>query len=138
MSTIIVITKMVLLHKTKCDNCRILNYDKARVDSLQNLLLDEDHGFAFTLLDALLFQFFASVHFAGGSNLTGTNFAESALAQHSVHPKCLVSYWLTGNRRIAIISYQHKWKRIIDGRNSTSPAISTEDIDGRTWNFGIH
>lgn len=68
--------------------------DELGIDLLQDVLLDQHHRFAFPLLDTLLLQFLARVHFTGGTDLASADLAEAALAQHPIHPESLVRHRL--------------------------------------------
>ncbi len=70
-------------------------HDKARVDPLQDLFLNENHGLSFALLYPLLLQLLAGVHLAGGPHLTGAHLTESSFAQDTIHSERLIRHRLT-------------------------------------------
>lgn len=67
------------------------SYHKSAVDLLQDLLLVQRHRLSFPLLDPLLLQLLAGVHFAGGSYLTGAHLKrarkETQLQRHTLSPE---------------------------------------------------
>lgn len=74
-------------------------YDKTGIDSLQDLFLDENHGFAFTFLYPFLFQLLTGVHLASGPDLARTNFAKASFTQNSIHSEGFVRHRLTRKQR---------------------------------------
>lgn len=68
--------------------------DELGVDFLQNVLLDQHHRLALSLLYSLLLQLLARVHLTGGAHLARADLAEAAFAQYPVHPEGLVCHRL--------------------------------------------
>ena len=84
-------------------------HDKARIDPLQDLFLNEDHGLSFPLFYPLLLQFLAGVHFTRGPHLAGAHLAKASFTQNAIHSESFIRHRLAVEREEIVYRDRENW-----------------------------